>query len=106
MLTHNMLRSPIKGVKIDTFLGLECTKTEEVEAEFNPDFIVGIAPKLDWGLLLIAAEAVRMLPSFRSFWIPLPSFGSSALQGTDFSWVLIVLLSLAWPEGRDSKGAA
>jgi len=58
VLTHNMLRSPIKGVKIDTLLSIECAKSEDVEADFNPDFIVNIAPKLDWTLLLLAANCV------------------------------------------------
>jgi len=58
VLTHNMLRSPIKGVKIDAFLGIESTKSQDVEAEFNSEFIVNILNKLDWPLLLVAATSV------------------------------------------------
>ena len=65
ILTHNSLKCPAKNINVGYPLGLEITDMEIVESEFNPEFIKGILPSLDWSGVLVAAKAVGLeeLPS-------------------------------------------
>jgi len=59
LLVHNMLTSNmIKGVTKGFPLGIEATKIEEKEAEFNPEFISRMVPKLDWEALVSTAKSI------------------------------------------------
>jgi len=66
LLTHNMLMCNKKGVKLGYPLRIHATKVELKEAEFNPDFIRHVFPKLEYRALLGAAQslgAAEGLPS-------------------------------------------
>ncbi|KAG4108230.1 Trm112p-domain-containing protein [Neocallimastix lanati (nom. inval.)] len=53
LLTHNMLQCHVKGCNIDNFpLKLEEIEIEELEAEFNVDFINSMLNRLDWRALV------------------------------------------------------
>ena len=56
LITHNMLRCNVKGVKNGYPLKIEAEKVENVEAEFNPDFVTRMLPKLEWSALVKAAK--------------------------------------------------
>ncbi|CAN0321101.1 unnamed protein product, partial [Laminaria digitata] len=59
LITHNMLKSNIKGVERGFPLGIEVVKTEEQELEFNADFICNMLSKLDWEAFRQAAVALE-----------------------------------------------
>tara|TARA_E500000178_G_C16565021_1_gene549077 strand:+ start:179 stop:511 length:333 start_codon:yes stop_codon:yes gene_type:complete len=46
----------VKGVKNGYPLKIEAEKVENVEAEFNPDFVTRMLPKLEWSALVKAAK--------------------------------------------------
>ena len=64
LLTHNMLRCNVKGVTSGYPLGIEVGTDAETKqpavrvapTEFNPEFIVRMLPKLDWGVFVNAAK--------------------------------------------------
>jgi len=58
LLTHNMLMCNKKGVKQGYPLRILATKVELKEAEFNPEFIRHVFPKLEYRALLMAAESL------------------------------------------------
>ncbi|CAI5478105.1 unnamed protein product [Closterium sp. Yama58-4] len=58
LLTHNMLQCTVKGVTKGYPLKIEAVKYEEREADFNPDFLRHVFPKIDWPALREAAEAL------------------------------------------------
>ncbi|CAM9676725.1 unnamed protein product [Phaeothamnion confervicola] len=58
LLTHNSLRSPMKGV--DAGLLLEATRVEVVETDVNESFVKHIAESLDWPALRQASMQVGM----------------------------------------------
>ena len=58
LLTHNMLQSP--GTRHGYPLGIEVEKMEEVEAEFNGEFMARVVEKLDYAALLSAVTNVRL----------------------------------------------
>jgi len=51
LLTHNLLRSNVKGVKKGYPLKIEAKTVEVKETEFNADFIRGMLDRLDWPAL-------------------------------------------------------
>ncbi|CAM9532642.1 unnamed protein product [Ectocarpus sp. 12 AP-2014] len=59
LITHNMLKSNIKGVESGYPLGIEVVKMEEQELEFNPDFIRNMLAKLEWDAFRAAATALE-----------------------------------------------
>ena len=62
LLTHNMLSSKaIKNVKEGFPLLIEARDVKVSEAEFNPDFIAKIIPKVDWDALRRAADQLGHL---------------------------------------------
>jgi len=58
LITHNMLASPVKGVETSFPLGIELTKVEVKEQEFNADFLKMMLPKLEWKALVEACQTV------------------------------------------------
>lgn len=63
LITHNMLKSNIKGVETGFPLGIEVVKTEEHELEFNAGVGFGV-----WGvgeLRLAAGQSHRAIRLFR-----------------------------------------
>ena len=59
LITHNLLACHVKGCTTNNFpLLLKDVKTETREAEFNPDFLKGFIPKLEWPALVDAAKQV------------------------------------------------
>ncbi|CAM9259567.1 unnamed protein product [Ascophyllum nodosum] len=60
LITHNMLKSNIKGVEKGFPLRIEVDKTEERELEFNADFIYRMLEKLDWCAFREGAMALEI----------------------------------------------
>ncbi|KAL8626006.1 hypothetical protein ACOMHN_012598 [Nucella lapillus] len=59
LLTHNMLTSNIiKGVTKGFPLGINASRVEVQEVDFNPEFITRVLPKLDFAALKLAATQV------------------------------------------------
>ncbi|MCL7031808.1 hypothetical protein MKW94_002768 [Papaver nudicaule] len=58
LLTHNMLSCNIKGVTNGFPLGLEITKREIKEVEFNSDFVRNMFAKIEWKALVNAAKSM------------------------------------------------
>eukprot|EP00958_Prasinococcus_capsulatus_P027431 scaffold5536_cov359-Prasinococcus_capsulatus_cf.AAC.2 len=56
LLTHNMLTCHVKGVKNGYPLKIEAEQLEEKEADFNPDFLKHIFPKINWEAFMEAAR--------------------------------------------------
>ncbi|GBG00582.1 multifunctional methyltransferase subunit [Raphidocelis subcapitata] len=58
LLTHNMLACTIKGVQNGFPLKIEAEEVVEREADFDPDFLRHIFPKLEWAAFLEGARAL------------------------------------------------
>jgi len=58
LLTHNMLTSP--GNANGYPLAIEAESVEQVELEFNGEFVARMLDKLEWGALLAAAQQARV----------------------------------------------
>ena len=58
LLTHNMLSCHIKGVQNGYPFTIEPSKVEEVDADYDPDFLRHIYPRLDWSALRAAATSM------------------------------------------------
>lgn len=59
LLTHNMLTSCIiKGVTKGYPLGIQATKIQVKETDFNADFIARMIPRVEWPALIAAATEV------------------------------------------------
>ena len=64
LLTHNMLQCHIKGVKNGYPFKIEAESVEEVEADYDPDFLRHIFPRIMWPALVEGAKSmgVESLP--------------------------------------------
>ena len=58
LLTHNMLSCHIKGVQNGFPFRIDPVKVEEVDADFDPDFLRHIFPRLEWKALCEAAATM------------------------------------------------
>ncbi|EDO49514.1 predicted protein [Nematostella vectensis] len=58
LLTHNMLKSHVKGVKNGFPLAIEAQDVQVCEVDFNPEFISRMIPKLEWEALVQAAQQI------------------------------------------------
>ncbi|KIJ09316.1 hypothetical protein PAXINDRAFT_164387 [Paxillus involutus ATCC 200175] len=59
LITHNLLACHVKGCTSNNFpLMFQDVQIELREAEFNPDFVTNILPRLEWGALVDAAKQV------------------------------------------------
>jgi hypothetical protein len=61
LLTHNMLMSP--GTRNGYPLAIEVEQMEEVETDFNADFMARMVEKVDYPALLQTVASVRALQS-------------------------------------------
>ena len=60
LITHNLLACHVKGCTTNNFpLQFRDVQIELREAEFNPDFLKGFMPKLEWKALVDASRQVR-----------------------------------------------
>ena len=58
LLTHNMLQAP--GARNGYPLTIECEKMEEVEADFNADFMVRMVDKVDYNALVATLASLSI----------------------------------------------
>ncbi|KAK9818325.1 hypothetical protein WJX72_010604 [[Myrmecia] bisecta] len=58
LLTHNMLSCHIKGVTNGFPFKIEATEVSETEADYDPDFLRHIFPRLQWPALKEGAESL------------------------------------------------
>jgi len=59
LMTHNVLSSKgIKSVKTGYPLKIEAKDVKVSEVDFNPDFIARVIPRLDWEVVVKAAQAL------------------------------------------------
>ncbi|KAK9842482.1 hypothetical protein WJX81_002126 [Elliptochloris bilobata] len=58
LLTHNMLACHIKSVKNGFPFKIEAVRVEEIEADFDPDFLRHIFPRIEYHALREAAETL------------------------------------------------
>lgn len=63
LLTHNLLMCNVKACKTANTnypLRIVAEDLQQVEKEFNPEFIKRMLPRLDWAGIVSAASDVRM----------------------------------------------
>lgn len=58
LITHNMLSCPIKGVKNGFPFRIEVGEVATREADFDPDFLRHILPRIEYGALRAAAASL------------------------------------------------
>ncbi|EGD74421.1 hypothetical protein PTSG_11519 [Salpingoeca rosetta] len=58
LLTHNLLRSRVKGAAKGYPLAIHATTVETKEADFNPTFIVRMLDRIQWPVVVQAASQV------------------------------------------------
>jgi len=57
LITHNLLACHVKGCTSNNFpLEFKDVQVELREAEFNPDFLTGFMPKIEWKALVDTAR--------------------------------------------------
>uniref|UniRef100_A0A7S0WW86 Multifunctional methyltransferase subunit TRM112-like protein n=1 Tax=Chlamydomonas leiostraca TaxID=1034604 RepID=A0A7S0WW86_9CHLO len=58
LLTHNMLACHIKGVKNNYPFLIEAIKVESRDADYDPDFLRHIFPRIQWPAFLQGAQSL------------------------------------------------
>ncbi|GFH31864.1 hypothetical protein V8C86DRAFT_2615771 [Haematococcus lacustris] len=58
LLTHNMLACHIKGVQKNYPFLIEAVKIEERDADYDPDFLRHMFPRLQWPAFLQGAQSM------------------------------------------------
>lgn len=58
LMTHNMLKCNIKGVKNGFPFKIEASEVLVKEADYNPDFIKRMIEKLEWKALVETAQSL------------------------------------------------
>ncbi|XP_057560145.1 multifunctional methyltransferase subunit TRM112-like protein [Hippopotamus amphibius kiboko] len=62
LLTHNLLSSHVRGVGPRGFpLCLQATEVRINPVEFNPNFVAHMIPKVEWAVLLEAADILHLV---------------------------------------------
>ncbi|XP_044239609.1 multifunctional methyltransferase subunit TRM112-like protein [Ursus americanus] len=62
LLTHNLPSSHVQGVGPRGFpLHLQATEVRINPMEFNPDFLACMIPKVEWAVLLEAADTLHLV---------------------------------------------
>ncbi|KAI9031731.1 hypothetical protein CLU79DRAFT_729817 [Phycomyces nitens] len=57
LITHNLLQCHVKNCNSNNFpLKIEDAQVELIEADFNPEFLVNMLPKIDWPVLVNTAK--------------------------------------------------
>ncbi|KAG1680207.1 hypothetical protein FOA52_000321 [Chlamydomonas sp. UWO 241] len=59
LLTHNMLACHIKGVKNNYPFLIEAVNVETRDADYNPDFLKHIFPRIVWPAFMEGARALK-----------------------------------------------
>lgn len=60
LITHNMLQCHVKNCNSNNFpLQFQDTQVELIEADYNPEFLINMLPKLEWEALVNTALQVR-----------------------------------------------
>jgi multifunctional methyltransferase subunit TRM112 len=69
LITHNLLACHVKGCTSNNF-PLEFKDVQVVlrESEFNPDFLRGFIPKIEWTALVGAAREVHQARTILELW--------------------------------------
>ena len=66
LLTHNILACHVKGCNTNNFpLEFKDVLLEVREVEFNPEFLKGFMPKLEWKALVETAIQVGVPPGLK-----------------------------------------
>ena len=61
LITHNLLACHAKDCNTNNFpLAFKDVQLEIREAEFNPEFLKGFLPKIEWTALVDTAKQVRV----------------------------------------------
>ena len=61
LITHNLLACHAKDCNTNNFpLAFKDVQLEILEAEFNPEFLKGFLPKIEWTALVDTAKQVRV----------------------------------------------
>ena len=61
LITHNLLACHAKDCNTNNFpLAFKDVQLEMREAEFNPEFLKGFLPKIEWTALVDTAKQVRV----------------------------------------------
>lgn len=61
LITHNLLACHAKDCNTNNFpLAFKDVQLEIREAEFNPEFLRGFLPKIEWTALVDTAKQVRI----------------------------------------------
>lgn len=76
LLTHNMLSCHIKGVQNGYPFKIEAETVEVREADFDPDFLRHIFPRIEWAALREAASSMGAPPPLPA--APLPAAGQKS----------------------------
>ena len=76
LLTHNILKSNVKGVKVGYPLMIKASSVQIINVPFNPEFVKNMLTRIEYGVLQAAAAAV-LLPL-----ITFPSSRASSLPST------------------------
>ena len=61
ILTHNYLKSIVKGAKEGYPLAINATGVEEEETDVDPSFLSGVLPKLEWSAVVAAVAEISSL---------------------------------------------
>ncbi|KAG0178840.1 hypothetical protein DFQ28_004005 [Apophysomyces sp. BC1034] len=78
LITHNMLQCHVKNCDSNNFpLRFEDAQVELIEADYNPDFLVNMLPKIEWEALTSTAVqlGISTLP---------PQIPENATENEDF----------------------
>lgn len=59
LLTHNILKSNVKGVKVGYPLMLRATKVDTLSVPYSAEFARNMLPRIEYAVLRAAAAAVR-----------------------------------------------
>ncbi|XP_039625299.1 multifunctional methyltransferase subunit TRM112-like protein isoform X1 [Polypterus senegalus] len=61
LLTHNMLTSHVKGVTKGYPLLIKATEVKLTDVDFNSEFVSRMIPKIEWSVLVEAADTLGHL---------------------------------------------
>ena len=70
LITHNLLACHAKGCTTNNFpLKFSNIKLALREADFNPDFLRGFLPRIEWDALVQASREVKTNQFIKSNWL-------------------------------------
>ena len=80
LITHNMLMCNKKGVANGFPLIVQAEEIEEVELEFNKEFITKLMTKIDWAAFYAGAKALNLAQDLPETWKPSDSENEELLK--------------------------